>query len=530
MSTENKLTRREFLKDAAVASAAVAASGVLRATPAAAAPIPTKWDKEADVVVVGYGFAGAAAAITAAESGAKVLLVEKQAKDKHTSNSQMCAGVFISPTNVADATDYMKVLARINLDMPETQDLDDELIKVWAESTTANKDWLTQLGIKDFVIYADKGRHAKIKGNDAIKAYQMKMPDGSAGVGVHLFNFLAGIVDAKKVEILWETPATKLITNDNGEVVGVKAQSKGAEINIKASKGVILTTGGYEYDDRAVRAYSPVYPIVFYGNPDNTGDGMRMAQAVGADLWHMTVLGGGLKAKFKDFPTAFLTSMNPQCGYVLLDKSGKRFQDENLLGGYSGYWHTVYSDVENDTFPRVPCFWIFDEATRKAGPIVFTFFAAAGPIGMYKWSKDNSAEIEKGWIIKGDTIEDLAKKLGLDPAVVKDQVARYNAAVAAKKDADFGRDPKTLVALDKPPFYAVIEWPGMNNTFGGPRRNAKAQIIDLYGKPIPRLYSAGELGSIYVHYPQGGANVGECLAFGRIAAKNAAAEKPWGAG
>ena len=535
------VSRRQFVTGTVgglvVGAAAGAAAGALgfprtetvtqtaTATATATPWLPEKWDKEVDVVVVGYGFAGAAAAITAADNGAKVVLLEKQAKDKHTANSQMCFGVFISPSSADDAYAYMKILSRINLDLPETQDMDDELIKVWADSMTQNKDWLTQLGIKDYVVYADKGRHVKIKGNDSIKAYMMKMPNGPAGVGVDLFNFLAGIVDAKKVETLWETPATKLISNDKGEVVGVKARSKGGDINIKAAKGVILTTGGYEYDDAAVRAFSPVYPIVFYGNPDNTGDGMHMAQEAGAALWHMYMLGGGLKAKFKDFPTAFLT-LAPG-GSIIVDKSGKRFQDETLLGGYSSYWLTMYIDVNNDTFPRIPCYWVFDEATRKAGPIVFTMFAAAGPIGMYEWSKDNSKEIEKGWIVKGDTIEDLAKKIGLDPAVLEDQVARYNDAVKAKKDPDFGRDPNTMVALDKPPFYAVTLWPGMNNTFGGPRRNAKAQIVSLDGNPIPRLYSAGELGSVYVHYPQGGANVGECFAFGRIAGKNAAAERPW---
>jgi predicted oxidoreductase len=115
----------------------------------------------------------------------------------------------------------------------------------------------------------------------------------------------------------------------------------------------------------------------------------------------------------------------------------------------------------------------------------------------------------------------------VDPATLKGEVVRFNSAKEKGKDDDFNRPVASIAPLDTPPFYAVPLWPGLNNTFGGPRRNGKAQIVNVFGKPIPRLYSAGELGSIFVQYPQGGANVGECIAFGRIAGASAAAEKPW---
>jgi predicted oxidoreductase len=84
-----------------------------------------------------------------------------------------------------------------------------------------------------------------------------------------------------------------------------------------------------------------------------------------------------------------------------------------------------------------------------------------------------------------------------------------------------------MVPVDTAPYYAMQLWPGLNNTLGGPRRNARAEIVGLDGKAIPRLFSAGELGSIYVLYPQGGANLGECIAFGRIAGENASDLEPW---
>lgn len=524
-----KLSRRDFVKGAVIGTAAVAGASALpfAGQVAQAASMPEKWDKEADVVVVGYGGAGAATAITAADAGAQVLILEKQAENAHTPNTAMCAGVFVSPDNVEDAKAYMDICARVNVDMPESKDIDDESIQVWAESMTKNIEWMTGLGATGFVVYADQGRDPSWPGNAAIKAYQLRTEKGTAGVGTVLMDFLYDKVKARNVEVLWETPGKKLVANDKGEVVGVIAQGKdGNDMAIKAKKAVVLTTGGFEYNDKMVKAFLPAYPMTFYGNPDNTGDGITMAMALGADLWHMTVLGGGFKLKFDDFPTAF--GISPSDGsYIMTDKFGKRFKSETELGGYSGYWNALTYDTVNYTWPRIPAYWVLDDKQLKAGPIVYTFFGAAGPIGMYEWSADNMKEVEKGWILQGETVAELAGKLGVDPAVLEEEVKKFNEGVAAGADA-FGRPTDTMAALDSPPFYGVKMWPGLNNTYGGPRRNAKAQIVDVDGNPIPRLYSSGELGSLYVQYPQGGANVGECLAFGRIAGENAAKEEAWG--
>lgn len=526
------ITRREFVKGAVVGTAAVAGAGALAgcgpAAPAPASDMPKKWDKEADVVVVGYGYAGAATAITAHDKGSKVLMLEKQPEDGHFANSKQCGGVFVSPANAADAVAYMGIASRVNVDMPESKDIDDDIIQAWSEYATQNKDWLTDLGIEDFVVYADHGRDPSWPGNDAIKAYQVKMPDGSPGRGLHLFNFLAEHVTSREVEVMWETPATRLITNEKGEVIGVKAQSKDGEIAIKAAKAVVLTCGGFEFDEAAKKAYFPAYPMAVDGNPGNTGDGIRMALEVGADLWHMTVIGGHFKMKAPDFPIPFRHDFNLKIGpTIALDKFGRRFKAENQLGGYSGYWNALVYDTVNYTWPRIPVHWIFDEKRRTAGRLA-RGSGATGPIEIYKWSEDNSEEIEKGWITKADTIKELAQKINVDPTVLEEEVSKYNGYCQAGYDADFERDPETLIPLDSPPYYAAVLYPGPNNTFGGPRRNAKAQIVSAFGEPIPRLYSAGELGSIFVQYPQGGANVSECFAFGRIAGENADTEEPWG--
>ena len=112
------------------------------------------------------------------------------------------------------------------------------------------------------------------------------------------------------------------------------------------------------------------------------------------------------------------------------------------------------------------------------------------------------------------------------PKVLEQTVTRWNAHCQAGADADFGRT-KMLSPIQTAPFYAVELSPSMLNTQGGPRRNARGQIVRPDGSPIPRLYSAGELGSIYSYLYQGTGNIGECLAFGRIAGRNAVAEQPW---
>ena len=147
--------------------------------------------------------------------------------------------------------------------------------------------------------------------------------------------------------------------------------------------------------------------------------------------------------------------------------------------------------------------------------------------GVYLWSEDNSVELEKGWIQQADTIRELATKIGKDPDILEAAVTRYNEFCAAGEDLDFGRDPEFLLPLETPPFYAMELFTTRYNTQGGPRRNAKNEILDPEGNPIPRLYGGGELGSPYAHQYNGGMNLGDSMAGGRVAAANAAALEPW---
>jgi len=175
-----------------------------------------------------------------------------------------------------------------------------------------------------------------------------------------------------------------------------------------------------------------------------------------------------------------------------------------------------------------PMFMIFDHTLFASGPL-YEKEPRSGWTPMverYDWSPDNGKELAQGWIKQAATIPALARTLGLPSAVLEETVARWNAHCQAGADADFGRT-LMLCPIQQAPFYAVELSPSMLNTQGGPRRNARSQIVRPDGRPIPRLYSAGELGSIYSYLYQGTGNIGECLAFGRIAGRNAATEQPW---
>ena len=171
---------------------------------------------------------------------------------------------------------------------------------------------------------------------------------------------------------------------------------------------------------------------------------------------------------------------------------------------------------------------IFDHTLFSSGPL-YEKEPRSGWTPMverYDWSADNGAELAQGWIKQAGTITALAQTLGLNPAVLEATVTQWNAHCHAGADSNFGRT-KMLSPIQHAPFYAVELSPSMLNTQGGPRRNARGQIVRPDGSPIPRLYSAGELGSIYSYLYQGTGNIGECLAFGRISGCNAAAEQPW---
>ena len=189
-------------------------------------------------------------------------------------------------------------------------------------------------------------------------------------------------------------------------------------------------------------------------------------------------------------------------------------------------WRTVsFFDVSRRWYPRIPSYAVFDDVTRRRGPLHPSYKVGAIR-DHYEWSLDNSKEVAKGWIKRGKTIRELAKKISVDESMLENAVARYNECCKAGIDTEFGRSRESLEPIEQSPYYAIELRPCLLNTQGGPRRDKEGRVLDTKGKPIPRLYSAGELGSLWGFLYDGGGNLAECLASGRIAGRNAAAEKP----
>ena len=525
MSTVEKeqkgIARRDFAKGAAAGAVGGKIGGTSLVMPKAELKpwLPEKWDKEADVVVVGYGGAGAAAAIAAHDAGAKVLILEKAPQGDEGGNTRASGNMVFLPTPEDRGLVYLKAMCG-----PYT--IPDDMARVWVTEMNKNIDWLKSLGGNP-VVYATEAEFPDLPGADCVQKYRNGPGAEDSGAERRLWLLLKASVEEKgKIEILYATPAKGLVQNpQTGEILGVFADQLGKPTTIKARRAVILTTGGFENNQEMVRDFLPNMPYCYpKGTPYNTGDGIKMAMAAGADLWHMQNSTGpnyGFKAPEVDYVAGTLLMRGNS--YVLVGAAGTRFTDESCSPKHGkvpryGQWVPAPTPV--------PLYVVFDEATRMAGPLNNTASGWSSVVKKETWSKDSSAEIAKGWIVKADTIKELAGKIGLNGDVLENTVKTYNGYCAVGKDPEFGRDPKTLKAVGTGPYYAMPLVPCFLNTLGGPKRNAKAQIVRPSGNPIPRLYSAGQLGSLYSFLYQAGGN-NECMAFGRVAGRMQL-QKPWG--
>jgi succinate dehydrogenase/fumarate reductase flavoprotein subunit len=475
----------------------------------------TRWDEEADLVVVGYGAAGATAAIAAAESGANVLVLEKQAEGQHTPSSKMGGSQIMVVTDVEKATRYLDRCAGGMVPRAVSH--------AWAKKALTVLDWIGH--VSDVKYEPGIGaEHPEFEGADAVRAYT-----GETG---GLFVGLKAAAGRKRtIRVQYETPAKRLVRDGDGRVVGVQVTGREGARRVGAKKGVILTCGGYEYDEDAKVNFLKGAPIHFYGNPGNTGDGVRMAQEVGAALWHMNSMIGRAIAHFKlpdGSPLNVLASMSwplgsTSAGYVITDREGRRFANEHMqaMMRHDFYYLLLEYDPKTNEYTRNPCYWFFDQRRMQQGPPVMT---TGGMIasGYYDWSPDSEREIARGWIMRASTIEEVAGLAGVrDPALVAGEVKDYNDACVSGSDR-FGRPPASMIPLDTPPYYCMPLYAGGSNTSGGPRRNEHAQVLNVFGEPIPGLYEAGELGEpVGLLYPANGGNISDCACFGQIAVEHA---------
>jgi ribulose 1,5-bisphosphate synthetase/thiazole synthase len=557
------LSRRDFLKGAGVTAGAVAAGGALVAcsatgeTDKGAAGEQIKWDRETEVLVLGFGGAGAISAIAAFEEGAEVLIIEKAPKEGG-GTTRISTGYSSTVVDVDQAVAYLH--HQVKGLTP------DSVFQAYAEEGATLMDWLDDhdLGYVDLTGMLGSD-YKNWPGADGFGAVGFTDDEGWTS-GTVFYEWAKAYMQDNNIEIVFDSAAYKLVQDPaTKEVLGVLAKhSDGSETCFRAKKAVILCTGGFECNDEMIGNYLVPSPLAREGWKFNTGDGIKMAQEIGADLWHMNMLDAyGVTFTAPGEITGRFGLNGATCttgSFMWINRKGERFLCENPsnIGNPLGHrcvnLFARFDDTPgalpqgyDSSYRDIPFYLLIDQKQFSAGPLYDNNqTAGCGLIdkelgGVDPWSEDNSEELAKGWILKGDTIEEIVAKMNenskdegfhMDPAALQATIATYNADCATGIDTQIGRPAvvnniPNLVALDTPPYYALRLMPCMNTTKGGPVKNEKAQILNVKGEVIPRLYEAGTLGHTAAQvYCVFGANLAECFNFGRIAGRNAAAETP----
>lgn len=530
-----KLSRRDFMKGVAGA-AGIAALGTFAggAGLTALASEETSgegsftyadtiaWDAQYDVVVMGMGASGMVAAKTAADNGAKVVIVEKCAETEAGGNSKVCGQLFAYANKDKEAAKTYYTALAGGREIPEA------IIDTISEGVANMAETLeTEFGF-DSSEYVDwTGVDMAGINMGAMSPEYPEMP-GSEKMGLwtthagasdsYLFQGLKqNVLDrTDSIDIWYSSPAKQLIQDPATKtIVGVKVERDGKEMNIRALNGVCICTGGFECNRDMVQQYLNIINYAPRGGQFNTGDGIRMAQQVGADLWHMECyeglfgLGGVTWPVEEGVPctqpaTLTRNALNNGAA-ILVGTDGDRFVNESEIVRHghlyeNGIW-------ENPTYPEK--IWYIFDATQKAQIEEEQLL-----------SEDEWAQVKEY-----ATIAEMAEGTGCKADQLEATIANFNSFAENGVDYKHGREAQYMRPFDGDKYYAMYVVSGLLNTQGGPRRNENAEVLDTEGNPIPHLYSAGECGGITVCMYQGGTNIAECITFGRIAGKNAAAVK-----
>jgi len=484
------MTRRQFLKKTGV-GAGIMALGPVSVAKAAQWPKGIKTEKHG-VVVVGAGFSALSAAVEAKLNGADVIVLEKTKMDVSGGNSRICGGMICVPLEDSKQAkdnyyeDFMK---------KSMGNGDPVLTRLLAENTQAGIDWLKGQGVEFFPPTGVVGYRA-----------QAFVPTPGLYRGmVKVLEKLREVLEKRGGKIVYETKAKELIMSSSGRVAGVKVIDQ-AGVKDYMADTVIIASGGFAANKEMLVQWIDPHAdgMMVRGRPWITGDGLRMAEEVGAVLVSM----GGMTA----LHVAAVSPQNTAAGnpfmavplYLGINQEGKRYVDES-----KGY---VVNGKASMKQPGQKIALVFDEEVKNTGP---------GTTG-YKLFEGLKIPV-----IEADTVEELASKIEVPPAALKATIDEFNSAVKDGKALGANPPKEANAKVMKPKFYAFYPMvPGITLTFGGIKVNSNAQVLEADGRIIPGLYAAGEsVGGLFYDDYVGGGSLARCLVLGRIAGKNAAAEK-----
>lgn len=506
------VTRRDFLKVAGISAGSLAIGGaaLTACSPASkeSSNLPEKWDAETDVLVVGAGGGGLAATIEAVVAGNKVMMLEVM-PSALMSNTSLCGGVvmgaatsFQKEKGIEDSiANFKKYLAAVG------GGFDDPIVTdVWADHAGETVEWLASQGVifplENIYVSGNEADYADITPPIA-RGHTTNAHSGKP-ISEALYNVAVG----KGVEFKFNTQATRLHVNTAGEVVGVLAEENGKAINIKANKAVVLASAGFSRNTDFIKNFMPkLMTGGSFGSQWQKGDGIVMGQAIGAkltDMWIPQAATIGVPTTPDMTPCMVVTIWGNPC--IMVGTDSKRHFREDL------YYEYLFDQIAAQDGGFVWAIW--DQSVTDLGGEL---------VAVPAFSSDLSVEIEKGWVIKADTIEALAAQLELDPVILKATVDKHNLDAEAGTDTEF--DKKVgLKPVVTGPFYAAKTVPATCDTAGGLTINGDAQVLNVFGEIIPRLYATGSTtgGWRGKLYPGSGTAVSVTVTFGRIAGQHAA--------
>lgn len=508
---------------------------------------------EADVVVVGAGLAGVAAARAAAELGSTVILLEKCEKPQARSGDFAVMDSRVAEVWGRRQVDKVQIVSDLMRDMAYKPS--QNILRRWADEAGEAFDWYLE-GYPDIPVMPTTAsippQGAKCwlqprrcprpetfeNSTERFKCYQTTVWVRPTHVPVFEGNLHLAL-ETGLVQCICSAPAVQLLRSGEGRVQGAIAQlGEGRYLRALAKKGVVLSTGDYMSDPQMLRRFCPGMaetPQLWLGRdknlkPSNTGDGHRMGMWIGA--------------KLQDSPHApcahHMGSVFGASGFLLLDNRGQRFVNEDAPGQQIGSqienlpgktaWQFVDSDWPRQVGRVYPshgsvCFAVTDEELQDG-----TLFSKLSTIDNYISPGLVEKAVKAGKLLRADTLEELVERTGLPKQQALESLRRYNELCHAGLDTDYGKRALRLFPVEKGPFYAAQFVPAtMIAVMGGLQSDEEARCYDVEGRAIPGLYVAGNVqgNRFSVDYPLTvpGLSHSIALTFGRIAGRNAAQQK-----
>lgn len=529
-----------------------------------------QWDLETDVIVLGSGGAALTSAILAHDQGARVTILEKANQVGGT--TAFSGGIPWIPMNRymkdRDVSDSKEEAKELISRLTGGKEPDPALIDVFIDNGWKMIDYLHDhtpvrfsvprgygdyyanlpggknegrsldpqpFSLNDLGEWADKIRRNPIfppltleeggaaPGDIDFSVVADRMEKNITTMGRALVGSLFKAVLDRGIETYIETPGKELVMNDDGEVIGVRAERNGSDFYIGARKGVVIATGGFEWNKELVRSFLKGQVTHPQSPATNEGDGLIMAMEAGAGLanmgeawWSPAFVDPTVEYEGRVY-NQIDSQARTMANSIIVNGHGKRFANEGST--YMDFPKSFYAyDQVTQTLPNEPPVWLIFDQQLKDRALIVTM---------------SPGEPAPDWVDQADTIRELAEKIGVDPDGLEKTIKNFNKHAVNAVDPDFNRGtlhfeqfanrfagPQANIGpIVKAPFYALPIYYGTLGTNGGPRINEHGQVISVRGKVIPGLYSAGNaaMGILGPAYPGAGGTIGPALTFGYLA-------------